>query len=252
MGFLLVAGLAVGCSAVPRSDAPPMGEGDVIATSSTAPSSTAPSSTAPSTVVAPSTSALPPGLTREDVEAGLLSRDVPQGGNGNLVPVAGSAPAPGPGRVRTVQVLVEEGVPVDGARFADFVMAVLNDPRSWGAGGTTSFARTDSADAEIHLALATPDTSRRMCRPLETYGRLSCRSGDRVVLTHFRWVNATEDYAAYADGMTAYRRYVVNHEVGHALGHGHERCPGPGRPAPVMQQQTLGLDGCAPNSWPHP
>ena len=222
----------------PPAPEPPVGEGVVLT-----------SPVAPVAAPTPTTPAPPPGLTEADVEAGLLSRDVPQSGNGVLVPVPGSMPAPGPGRVRTVRVEVEEGLPVDGARFADFALAVLNDPRGWGAGGTMSFARTDSADAEIHLVLATPDTSRRLCRPLETYGKLSCRTGDRAVLTHYRWVNATEEYAA---DPTGYRRYVVNHEVGHALGHGHQRCPGPGRPAPVMQQQTLGLDECATNSWPNP
>jgi Protein of unknown function (DUF3152) len=45
---------------------------------------------------------------------------------------------------------------------------------------------------------------------------------------------------------------VVNHEVGHWLGFGHSRCSGAGRLAPVMQQQSIGLEGCTFNPWPLP
>jgi hypothetical protein len=43
---------------------------------------------------------------------------------------------------------------------------------------------------------------------------------------------------------------VVNHETGHWLGHGHLGCGGAGRLAPVMMQQSKGLDGCKHNPWP--
>ncbi len=43
---------------------------------------------------------------------------------------------------------------------------------------------------------------------------------------------------------------VVNHETGHWLGKGHARCPGKGRLAPVMMQQSKGTHGCRFNPWP--
>jgi Protein of unknown function (DUF3152) len=189
-----------------------------------------------------------PVLSTADRAAGLTGRLLGSSASGEFVVAAGSSPAPQAQTVHAVRVEVERGLPADPDRFAAFVLATLNDPRGWGHGGGLSFARTDGP-ADLIVMLASPDTTERLCRPLDTGGTLSCRHGDRAVVTIHRWINCTPDYAA---DPTAYRQYVVNHEVGHWLGHGHVRCPGPGRPAPVMQQQTLGMQGCLPDPWPHP
>ncbi|KQY25539.1 hypothetical protein ASD16_02730 [Cellulomonas sp. Root485] len=192
--------------------------------------------------------ALPPGLTAQDVAAGLLSPEVVESAAGTFSAVPGTDPGPGTGAVRTVRVEVEDGLLVDGPAFAATVMATLNDARGWGADGSVSFARTDG-DAELRVILASPATVDDLCAPLDTGGEVSCGTNGRAVLNLRRWVQATQEYGADKSG---YRQYLVNHEVGHLLGHRHERCPGAGQPAPLMQQQSYKAAPCTPSSWPFP
>ena len=174
---------------------------------------------------------------------------VVQHGDGRPVVVAGQSVRRGTGPLRRFTVEVEGGLGIDPLEFARAVEGTLADPRSWGAAGRSSFQRVASGPVDFRVVLASPDTTDRLCRPLRTGGTYSCANGERAVINSRRWLRGATSYA----GDTAtYRQYVVNHEVGHTLDHRHERCPGAGRPAPVMVQQTKGLGGCAKNAWPYP
>ena len=78
----------------------------------------------------------------------------------------------------------------------------------------------------------------------------SCRAGRYVVINQTRWRYASPSWNSAHKSLRGYRHMVVNHETGHWLGHGHLGCSGPGRLAPVMMQQSKGLDGCRHNPWP--
>jgi hypothetical protein len=133
------------------------------------------------------------------------------------------------------------------AVFAQAVGATLADPRGWTAGGHWRFQQVGpSQHPDFTIYLATPDTRDDLCDDVPD-GYTSCRNGANVVLNVARWVKGVPFI-----GLPTYRQYMVNHEVGHKLGNGHQLCPAPGKPAPVMQQQTLGLHGCKPNPWPYP
>ncbi|MFC7327809.1 DUF3152 domain-containing protein [Marinactinospora rubrisoli] len=168
--------------------------------------------------------------------------------DGELTVVAGESPVRGSGPLRRYLVEVEEGLPGAAGDFAAAVDEVLADPRGW-IGDGMSVQRVDSGPVDFRVALAAPATVDDLCYPLRTEGEVSCTQGDRAIINQNRWVSGVRHF----DGdLATYRVYVVNHEVGHALGHGHVTCPGAGERAPVMQQQTLGLQGCEPNGWPHP
>ena len=170
-------------------------------------------------------------------------------GTGRLRVVPGGSPRSGSGPLHRYRVEVEGGLGVDARSFAAEVDRVLADDRSWGAGGRASFQRVDAGPVRFRVVLASPRTTDRLCRPFDTRSRYSCGLLDRAVINSARWLRGAPAY----DGRLAdYRQYVVNHEVGHALDHRHERCPGRGRQAPVMLQQTIGLRGCRANPWPYP
>lgn len=172
----------------------------------------------------------------------------PVGAVGEFLPAAGAAAPVGSGALRTYDVEVEARTGVDPVGFASAVDAILADPRSWIGDGSVAFQRVPTGGS-FTITLATPPTTDQICLPLNTAGRLSCREGDRVIINLTRWLEGTTDW----DGsLEDYRAMVINHEVGHALGHGHLGCPGPGQLAPVMMQQTKGLDGCVGNPWPFP
>lgn len=170
---------------------------------------------------------------------------VPVQGAGTFDGVAGQGRRVGDeGQLIRYRVEVEDGLDIPADRFASAVDATLGDRRGWTADRRYSFQR--AADADLRIVLASPATTDALCAPLQTRGEVSCRNGDNVVINAKRWVQGVKFY----DKLSTYRQYVVNHEVGHALGMGHVTCPYPGAPAPVMLQQTLGLDGCEANPWP--
>jgi len=157
-------------------------------------------------------------------------------------------PATESGRLIRFDVRVEKNLRISPDAAATIIAQILNDERSWRGSGRWRFQLVsgDSDQAELHAYIVTPGTTDRLCAPLQTRGEVSCQNGNKVVLNAKRWMLGAK---AYGTDVTNYRRYLVNHEFGHYLGYGHVECPGRGQPAPIMLQQTKGLDGCRKNPW---
>ncbi len=210
-----------------------------------APSSRPETKASPSRGGPPETPALASATSaRQVAEAPRL----PEDGSGEFLVAPGQTTPTGVGPLTTYTVEVEAEVPVEVQGAAGVVDQVLTDSRGWTATGAHALARVD-AGGDIRVLVATPETTDALCAPLDTGGRLSCRNGDLVVLNAWRWLNGAP---AYGGNLRDYRRYLISHEVGHALGNPHVACPGPGRLAPVMMQQTKGLGDCRANPWPSP
>ncbi len=160
--------------------------------------------------------------------------------------------------------------------FAQMVDQTLANPKGWTHNPQFAFIRVDGTtggNPDFRISLVSPVTVREGCGyefRLET----SCYNPSygpdrqaRVFINEARWVRGA---VPFEGDIGSYRQYVINHEVGHAIGYvRHEACDKQGGLAPVMMQQTFSTsnddaaqfdpdfvkaDGktCRFNPWPYP
>lgn len=127
------------------------------------------------------------------------------------------------------------------------VHATLNDSRGWSISGLVRFEKSD-ANCEMRVWLSAADQ-------MPSFGAIcdsqwSCAVHPNVVINYDRWTQTSAAWQAAGGSREDYRAMVINHESGHWFGFYHSNCGGAGQPAPVMQQQSINLQGCTFNPWP--
>ncbi len=242
----------------------------------------------PPTIDAPSTAivgAPPKGLTEFDANlpTGILPGGGPftQAGAKTWHIVPGTTPKVGQGTDKTFTYTVEVEDGLDTASFggdegfARMVSETLANPKSWTHNAQFAFLRVDNdseGPPDFRVSLTSPETIREGCGydiPLEASCYNPAYLGDqaRVFINEARWVRGA---TSFQGDIGSYRQYVINHEIGHAIGYRqHEPCPENGALAPIMMQQTFSTsnndgarfdaesvqaDGltCRFNPWPYP
>lgn len=137
------------------------------------------------------------------------------------------------------------------------VEATLRDPRGWLQFGIRLHRVSSHADAHFSVTMESAAWFALEFAGIPALADLSVTVMDpvfpRVYLNRARWTGALPNGSGMS--LRNYRRYLVNHEVGHALGASHVKCErardGSPVTSPVMLQQTKGTCGCVPSPWPN-
>jgi hypothetical protein len=157
-------------------------------------------------------------------------------------------------RVRQYSYCVNTKGDVGGAdvqqQFENIIFRTLNDSRGWPRAGATFVYSADSSHCDFVVYLAQPSLMTTFSGNCSD--QYSCRVGNDVIVNEARWNGATAQMLQAGMSLDRYRNMVINHEVGHRLGHvdNEVTCPAPKAAAPLMQEQSIDLRGCTPNEWP--
>lgn len=162
------------------------------------------------------------------------------------VATAAASQAAAAKRTVTYSVTTRGTVTADMAEFRSQANATLNDSRGWARFGAV-FTEVASGG---NFILVLSEASQLPSFSSGCSADYSCRVGQYVIINQDRWLGATSSWNNAGGSIRGYRDMVVNHETGHWLGHNHQTCGGAGQAAPVMQQQSIDLQGCSFNAWP--
>lgn len=154
--------------------------------------------------------------------------------------------SPGEKLTVTYDVTTKGAIRADLAEFKQQANATLNDNRGWARMGVVFTEVASGGQFTLVLSEASQLPSFSPGCGVD----YSCNAGRYVIINQDRWLGATDPWNAAGGNLRDYRHMVVNHETGHWLGHGHQACGGAGQAAPVMQQQSISLQGCSFNPWP--
>lgn len=149
-------------------------------------------------------------------------------------------------RTVTYDATTRGNITADFAAFKSLANQTLNDTRGWSRLGV-KFVEVASGG---QFTLVLSEASQVPSFAAGCDSTYSCNVGRYVIINQDRWQGATASWNQAGGSLRDYRHMVVNHETGHWLGHGHAGCPAAGQPAPLMQQQSIGLQGCTFNPWP--
>lgn len=167
-----------------------------------------------------------------------LSSDTPQ--STNLEPAVGA-------RQVTYTVAARGVVTADLDEFKSFAQTTYSSAQGWSRLGVSFTEVAEGGDFTLWLAEGATMTSFSATGCDSTY---SCRVGRNVIINQTRWLEGSEPFINAGGDLSSYRTMVLNHELGHWLGHGHRYCASDGAEAPLMQQQSINMQGCKPNAWP--
>jgi hypothetical protein len=133
--------------------------------------------------------------------------------------------------------------------FVALAAPLVVHPLGWNKYGHDLTIVDTDAGSDIDVML-TPEHVMNAKFPRFAHQRLSvCNMLTKhIFINETRWLRRIPDQSQLT--LPQYRAYVLQHEVGHALGKGHRKCRGRGRRTPVMMQQTLGCDECTPYPFP--
>ena len=132
------------------------------------------------------------------------------------------------------------------ASMQTFITSTIQDSRGWRGKGYYFQQSATKQAADIIFYLKSNEDITAM---FTMDGFSVCYTVEGKSKIYINQKNWDTPPSAFTGSKETYRQYVVQHEVGHALGMGHEKPQTENAQCHPMYQQTRGTTKCLPNPW---